>query len=93
MLVLPKPPVQLFLFPMLWRCLREVNCTPEGIQHATVLHHSGIVVGQGKEYFGVFAFQVYDRGYPDIPQIGCKRFPYSGNHHQFLNRLLFGHCT
>ena len=63
---------------MLWRCLREVNGTSESIQYATVLHHSSIVVGQSKEYFGGFAFQVCNGGYPDIPQIGCKRFPIPG---------------
>jgi len=64
--VFPKPPVKFFLFPMLWRCLCKINRTSESIQHTTVLHHSGIVVGQSKENFGVFAFQVVNGGYPYI---------------------------
>lgn len=67
---------------MLRRCLREINCTSERIQHATILHHSGIVVGQGKEDFGVFAFQVVNGSYPYIPQFGCKQFTYSGYYRQ-----------
>ena len=91
--ILPKPPVQSFFFSMLRRCLREINGTSESVQYTTVLHHSGIVVGQGKEYFGVFTFQVVNGGYSNIPQVGCKRLAYSGNYHQFLNGLLFGHCV
>ena len=91
--VFPKPPVQFFFFPMLWWRLCKINRTSESIQHTTVLHHSGIVVGQSKENFGVFAFQVVNGGYTYIPQVGCKRFPYSGYYRQFLNRLLFGHCV